>query len=69
MEDGMHVDTHGNKAWYKDGKLHRVDGHAQEWEDGEKRWYLNGKIYSFDDWLKATPVSDEDKLFLKLKWT
>ncbi len=38
------VRNNGDKFWYKNGKLHREDGPAQEWADGEKYWYENGKF-------------------------
>jgi len=28
--------------WYKNGKLHRLDGPAIEFADGAKMWYQNG---------------------------
>ena len=68
-EDGMHVDEDGLKLWFKDGQLHREDGPAAIWADGAKAWFKDGQwYYSFDTWLEALYVSDEDKLFLKLKW-
>ena len=33
---------HNVKEWYVNGKLHREDGPAVEWEDGSKSWYVNG---------------------------
>ncbi len=39
------TDSHGDKRWYLDGKLHREDGPAVEYSDGSKYWYLNGKRY------------------------
>lgn len=30
------------------GKLHREDGPAVEWRDGEKMWYLNGQLHRED---------------------
>jgi hypothetical protein len=36
---------------FKNGKLHREDGPAVEWADGEKRWYLSGEhFYSEEEW-------------------
>ena len=29
--------------WYLNGKLHRVEGPAIEWSNGDKEWYLNDK--------------------------
>ena len=33
----------GTKHWYLDNNLHREDGPAIEWADGDKSWFLNGK--------------------------
>lgn len=35
-------------AWYKNGKLHREDGPAIEWKNGNKEWYKNGKPHRID---------------------
>ena len=35
------VNKYGTK-WYLDGQLHRKDGPAIEWIDGDKEWYLYG---------------------------
>ena len=51
----------GNKLWYvgdinESGiiygvvKLHRTDGPAIEYKDGEKHYYLNDRKYSFKEW-------------------
>jgi hypothetical protein len=43
------VDDEGTKRWIVDGKLHRTDGPAIEYADGEKHWFQNGKpIESMD---------------------
>jgi hypothetical protein len=39
------VDEDGT-FWYLNGKLHREDGPAFEWANGEKFWFLNGKKYA-----------------------
>lgn len=45
---------HGNKAWYLDKMLHRLDGPAVIWNDGTKYWYINGAGYSnMNQWAKA----------------
>jgi hypothetical protein len=70
MKNGMHINEWGTKSWYLNGRYHRLDGPAVEYEDGDKEWLANGKYYdSFDNWLEAINVSDEQKIFLKLKWT
>ena len=29
--------------WYQNGELHREDGPAIEWADGDKEFYINGE--------------------------
>lgn len=36
------------RKWYLNGKLHREDGPAVEYANGEKCWYLNGKRHRED---------------------
>ena len=69
-EDGPAIIwANGTEWWYKNGQRHRLDGPAIEHANGDKGWYKNGTwYYSFDNWLKELVVSDEDKVFLKLKW-
>ncbi len=33
----------GDKFWYIEGKLHRLDGPAREFSDGYKQWWIEGK--------------------------
>lgn len=42
---GMVEYTYGTKYWYKEGKLHRVNGPAIENPTGDKYWYIEGKSY------------------------
>ena len=55
----------GNKYWYIDGKLHRLDGPAEEYRDGDKEWckewHIDGKYYSFKKYLNHKDVSKEYK--------
>ena len=69
-EDGPAFEgVDGSKWWCLNGKSHREDGPAIIWADGTKAWWLDDKWHPlFDEWLKELDVSDEDKLFLKLKW-
>jgi hypothetical protein len=69
-EDGPAMEcADGDKAWYVNNKLHRLDGPAIEYHDGDKRWFVNGKEYSsFDDWLEAVDVSEQEKVFFKLMY-
>ena len=36
------------KYWFLNGELHRIDGPAVEWANGDKRWYLNGERHRTD---------------------
>jgi hypothetical protein len=42
------VDEQGNKFWYHNDKLHRLDGPAAEYADGGKSWYHDGKYHRID---------------------
>jgi len=36
--------------WFnKNGKKHREDGPAIEWNDGYKRWFIDGKEYTEEE--------------------
>ena len=44
-----HLITKDNDiAWCKNGRIHREDGPAIEWDDGSKEWYKNGKKHRED---------------------
>jgi len=40
----------GNVRWYKEGTnlLHREDGPAREYANGDKAWYQNGELHRLD---------------------
>jgi len=40
--------TNGDKLWYKEGKLHRLDGPAIEYSNGFKLWFKEGKRHRDD---------------------
>ena len=44
MKNGMHLEADGCKVWYKNNELHREDGPAIEWKNGDKNYYLNNKL-------------------------
>ena len=64
------------EQWFRHGKLHREDGPAFIYYDdayvavnGTKfEWWLDGEEYFFTSWLKNVNLSDEQKVFLKLKY-
>jgi hypothetical protein len=42
------TDKYGDKRWYFNGMLHRVDGPAAEYANGTKYWCLNGQCHRED---------------------
>ena len=48
MKNGLHIDVHGTKGWWLNGKLHLDDGPAVVWPNGTKLWYQNGKRHRLD---------------------
>ena len=42
------VEDNGDRYWYQNDKLHRLDGPAIEYADGLKEWYQNGKCHRED---------------------
>jgi hypothetical protein len=53
------VSPNGDKRWYLNGELHRVDGPAIERADGTKEWWLNDKRHRVDG--PAIEYPDGDK--------
>jgi hypothetical protein len=47
-EPTLRINSLGEKTWWLNGKLHRVDGPAIEHTDGTKFWYFNGKAHRVD---------------------
>jgi hypothetical protein len=44
------IDEFGSKFWRnKSGKLHRLEGPAAEYSDGQKSWYQNGLRHRLDE--------------------
>ena len=67
--DGPAVErSNGDKFWYLYNKLHREDGPAIEYSDGNKFWRLNGIRYTFEEWLELTPLSEKEKVKLRLQY-
>jgi hypothetical protein len=68
--DGSYLHNDGDIFWYDNlGDMHREDGPAVTSFSGQPPWYLHGVSYnSFNDWLKLTPISDEQKMLLRLQY-
>jgi len=51
QEQYIHIDTDGDKFYYKDREmiiLHRLDGPAFEGADGHKQWWVDNKLHRTD---------------------
>ena len=48
MKSSLRVDEYGTKRWYCGESLHRDDGPAVEYIDGDKYWYCDGKLHRDD---------------------
>jgi len=59
QEYKVKVNDNGDKAWYQNGKRHRLDGPAIERSNGYKAWYQNGKCHRLDG--PAIESSNGDK--------
>ena len=42
------INEYGDKYWFLNDKLHRLDGPAIEYSDGTKVWYANGFRHRLD---------------------
>lgn len=40
------IGVHGSKWWYVNDKLHRLNGPAKMWSDGNVEYWINGKYYN-----------------------
>ena len=43
MQPTIHIEENGTRSWFLNGKLHREDGPAIEYANGDKYWYINGE--------------------------
>ena len=48
MKSKCIIDADGNKEWWVDGKRHRLDGPAIEYNGGSKEWWVDGKLHRID---------------------
>tara|TARA_R110000851_G_scaffold106756_1_gene226265 strand:- start:744 stop:1067 length:324 start_codon:yes stop_codon:yes gene_type:complete len=68
--NGSYLTSNLIVIWYNDkGEEHREDGPAVAYTDGAIiSWKLYDKVYDFSDWIKLTPIPDEQKLLLRLQY-
>jgi len=48
MHNGRTVDSEGNVRWYAVGQLHRTDGPAIEYANGDCFWFVNDLLHRTD---------------------
>jgi hypothetical protein len=54
------IDRYGNKCWFNEkGELHREDGPAIEYADGNQEWYQNGELHRLDGAAIITNMGDK----------
>ena len=70
----MITDPDGTKRWFFNEKLHRVDGPAIEWKNGDKEWWFDGiaaaEFYRIDAYLidPRVPWSPDNDSEIKRIW-
>jgi hypothetical protein len=42
------IESDDSNFWFFDDKLHRTDGPAIEWKNGNRHWYSHGKLHRTD---------------------
>jgi hypothetical protein len=70
MQTTMMEYSTGEKIWRLPNRnIHRDDGPAVIYANGDVEWRLRGESMSFDYWLaKTTGLTDEEKVMFKLKY-
>jgi hypothetical protein len=67
--NGSYINVNNTVTWYNEqDACHREDGPAIIYSNGSAAWYLDGNVYPFKEWLILTPISDEQKLLLRLQY-
>ena len=67
MKYTVEVNQYG-RFWYKEGTdiLHREDGPAGEFINGDKEYWLNGKCFVEKEWKAQTSTSSCDGLVAEI---
>ncbi len=58
------INWEGDKRYYKNGRLHRINGPAVEMIDGDREWYKNGGYHREGDY-PAMEYTDGYKAWYK----
>jgi len=80
MKNGKNIDEDGITRYYKNDKLHRVNGPAEDDDSGYKSWWRNGRLHredgpaieyiisDFNDWYYYGIEAKNEKQFYNKKW-
>lgn len=70
LDDGIHIDGHGHKFYIQGGTLHRDNGPAVKYSDGNVAWWLYGRYHiDINAWAETLGIRDtEEFTILKLKY-
>jgi hypothetical protein len=68
--NGSYLTNDNITVWFNDlGQYHRLDGPAITYNNTSRVcWYISGNNYTINTYLKHTPISDEQKLLLRLQY-
>ncbi len=59
----------GTKVWTKNGQMHRENGPAVEYNNGDCEWFINGIGYTQEEWFdKLTPEQKEKAIWNMDNW-
>ena len=61
QEYKVKIKDNGDKFWYQNDKLHRLDGPAVEYANGSKYWFQNGRPHREDG--PAVECADDNKFW------
>ena len=79
IDDGTRVDHTGTITYRKNGVLHREDGPAKIWVDGETWWCINGELHREDGpartwneglnewWIRDKQLTEQEFIVWKLQ--
>jgi len=60
MMSNPQIDEYGDKYWWVNGRLHRLDGPSIEYINGAKEWWVNGELHRIDgpaiEWVNGTNI-------------
>ncbi len=56
LPGGSYINKYGSVGHIKSGKLHREDGPAIGWSNGNKEWWINGERHTEEAYEEALKI-------------